>query len=91
MWFLKKGLWDLVNGTELRPMREANNNRFTRLVESEFLAAVVDWDINNSKAMMAIVQSLTKEVSPTIHTFETAREMWSKLADLFERDSTLLG
>ena len=38
---------------------------------------------------MAIVQSLTKEVSPAIHTFETAREMWSKLADLFERDSTV--
>ena len=84
MWFLKKGLWDLVNGTELRPTREANNNRFTGLVESEFLAAVTDWEINKSKAMMVIVQSLTKEVSPAIHTFETAREMWSKLVDLFE-------
>ena len=89
MWFLKKGLWDIVHGMELRPVRDANNNRFTRLADSEFLAAVADWDISNTKAMMEIVQSLTKEVSLAIHTFETAREMWSKLADLFERDLTM--
>ncbi|MCO5601782.1 hypothetical protein L7F22_055907 [Adiantum nelumboides] len=89
MWFLRKGLWDIVNGTELRPTRDANNNRFTRLADSKLLATVADYDINNSKAMMAIVQSLTKEVSLAIQTFEIAIEMWSKLADLFERDSTM--
>ena len=39
--------------------------------------------------MSAIAESLTKEISPAIQTLKTAREMWSKLAGMFDRDSTM--
>ena len=87
-WFLKKGLWDVVRGEEERPIR-SGNNQWTRLQADEFAQACAVWDINNHKAMFAIVSSLTKEVSPAIQTMDLASDMWTKLADLFEQDLTM--
>ena len=87
LWFTSKGLWDIVNGSEERPVKDSN--RFTRLQEEEFLKSLVDWDALNAKAMSAIAESLTKEISPAIQTLKTAKEMWSKLAGMFDRDSTM--
>ena len=72
--FQKKGLWDIVDRTETRLERLAgsSNNRWTQFQEEEYLKSVVDWDIQNLKALSAIVQSVSKEVSPIIQTLKIA-------------------
>ncbi|MCO5560548.1 hypothetical protein L7F22_014163 [Adiantum nelumboides] len=87
LWFTVKGLWDIVDGTEDRPQRDSN--RYTRLQEDKFLKSLVDWDAQNAKAMLAIAESLTKEISRAIQTLKTANEIWSKLAGMFYRDLTM--
>ena len=91
LWFQKKGLWEIVDGTEMKPERPANGsrNRWTQLMEDEFLQSVVDWDIQNLKALSAIAQSLTKEVSPIINNLKAAHAAWTTLVDNFDRDSTM--
>ena len=91
LWFQKKGLWEIVDGTEKKPERPANSSRncWTQFMEDEFLKSVVDWDIQNLKAMSAIAKSLTKEVSPIINNLKSAHAAWSALVDYFDRDSTM--
>ena len=90
LWFKKKGLWEIVDGTEKKPERPASSsrNRWSQFMEDEFLKSVVDWDIQNMKALSAIAESLTKEVSPLINNL-SAHAAWTALVDYFDRDSTM--
>ena len=91
LWFKKKGLWEIVDGTEKKPERLASSskNRWSQFMEDEFLKSAVDWDIQNMKALSAIAQSLTKEVSPLINNLSAAHAAWTALVDYFNRDSTM--
>ena len=73
VWFIKKGYWGLVNGTETR----------------DDYSSTGEWEDDNASALSAIARCLGPEITPLIHTLTHAHAVWSKLEDLFARDSPM--
>ena len=91
VWFISKGFWEIVQGTEKQPERPllASTRRWTQDQEDAFVEELADWDDKDAKAHSAIVRCLSPEVSPAIQTLSGAYAVWSKLEALYARDSSM--
>lgn len=67
-----QGLYDIVNGTKIKPENDANRTR---------------WETLAAKAQTLLVTRMSEEVMIHILSCETSAEMWGKFLRVYEKKS----
>lgn len=91
-----EGLWSVTNGSDKRP--EASYGMGEEISSAKTMGSMKkpqnDWDANDSKAVVLILGSLSKDVQLKIADIldgTTANGLWTEIKKRFDRSSTIVG